>query len=687
MSAHEAAAAYIAEGWRIVPVAHGEKAPSDKGWPDNVYTAEHINGGNVGVILGPVSRGLVDVDLDAHWAMQLAPYYLPKTATFGHASKPGSHWLYYCEGLRSQRFSFERANKVELVELRGQNASSDRCGHQSVFPGSTHSSGEPIEWDDAGGSDEIATVERGALIWAATRLSVACVIVDGWVPGSQRNNKCRAWAAGLLALGWTPDEVRHTFQAVFDVAQVEDDQRAKDDGAVERTIEAFERGDKLLGFGSLVKDGLVDAKVVRRVETLARTPDTLAREAKLAQSNVGAELKTRIMREAQSVDALGELQDSAALLFKSAAETPGVSGAQENFFGRLLNMTEKAKKLEYVCESLCIAPGKVTAVVGYSGTSKGPFLNQLALCIASGKPFLGQPVARRKVAFFDFETGQLLDDRVWRLNNALGNDRQELASGEWIEVYHSQRLIDDAWLAAFRAGVEPGMVCFIDSYTSAVRGDMNESQYALMLWELGKISDAMNVTIVIAMHSRKKQSANKGSSLLEQVAGSGALSAAMQTAILLLRPDEDKPNVIGVRCGRAPEEPFAPFDLVWSDVQDPQTPSVLGQKWGLLAKRLEREAAVTLVEQTKTWEQEVKDIEAVLLSELAREYPKGLKCLVSDLTRAGNSRTRPIRRAAIRNMVQRGALLANFHWRTEVKNAKQVVWLPGVGAQAGFVQD
>jgi hypothetical protein len=208
-----------------------------------------------------------------------------------------------------------------------------------------------------------------------------------------------------------------------------------------------------------------------------------------------------------------------------------------------------------------------------------------------------------------------------------------------------------------------------------------------MLWELGKISDAMNVTIVIAMHSRKKQAANKGSSLLEQVAGSGALSAAMQTAILLLRPDEDKPNVIGVRCGRAPEEPFAPFDLIWDDVQDPQTPSVLGQKWGLLAKRLEREAVATLVEQTKTWEQEVKDIEAVLLAELAREYPKGLKCLVSDLTRAGNSRTRPIRRAAIRNMVQRGALLANFHWRTEVKNAKQVVWLPGVGAQAGFVQD
>ena len=684
MSAREAAAAYIAEGWRIVPVAHGEKAPSDKGWPENDYTAEHINGGNVGVILGHVSKDLVDVDLDAHWAMALAPHFLPKTATFGRASKRGSHWLYYCKGLRSQRFSFERANKVELVELRGQNSSSDRCGHQSVFPGSVHGSGESIEWDDNGGSDEIATVERGALIWAVTRLAVACVVADGWEPGSQRNNKARAWAAGLLGMQWAPDEVRHLFEAVFDVAGVEDDQRTKDEGAVERTIEAFERGERLLGFGSLVKDGLVDAKVVRRVETLARTPDALAREAKLAQSEVGAELRTRIMREAQSVDALGELQDSTALLFNAPVETPGVA---TNFFGRLLNMTEKAKKLEYVCESLCIAPGKVTAIVGYSGTSKGPFLNQLALCIASGKPFLGQPVARRKVAFFDFETGRLLDDRIWRLNNALGNDRQELASGEWIETYHSQRLIDDAWLDAFRSGVEPGMVCFLDSYTSAVRGDQNESQYALMLWELGKISDAMNVTIIVAMHSRKKQAANRGSSLLEQVAGSGALSAAMQTAILLVRPDEDKPNVIGVRCGRAPEEPFAPFDLVWNDVQDPTTSSVLGQKWGLLAKRLEREAAVTVAEVTRTWEQEVKETETTLLAELAREYPKGLKCLVSDLTRIGNSRTRPIRRAAIRNMVQRGALLANFHWRSEVRSAKQVVWLPGAGAQAGFTQD
>jgi hypothetical protein len=51
---------------------------------------------NVGIVLGPSSQGLTDVDLDCVEAIAIAPYILPRTeAIFGRASKRASHWLYY----------------------------------------------------------------------------------------------------------------------------------------------------------------------------------------------------------------------------------------------------------------------------------------------------------------------------------------------------------------------------------------------------------------------------------------------------------------------------------------------------------------------------------------------------------------------------------------------------------------
>lgn len=686
-AARDAATRYIEEGWRIVPIPAGEKNPALPGWPETEHALDSVTG-NVGVILGPVSKHLADVDLDSHFALALAPYFLPATATFGRAAKPRSHWLYYCEGLRSQRFTFERAGKVELVELRGQNASNDRCGHQSVFPGSTHATGESVEWD-ADGADEIAVVDRGVLIWATTRLATACAIADGWEPGTNRNNKARAWAAGLLQASWTEAEVVELFAAVFDVVGVEPDQHTKDTDAIRRTVEAFERGDTLTGFGTLAREGLVPEKVVRRVERLCRTPDTLAREAKIARSLVGEDIKLRLVREAQNTDALANLQDSTALLSGSPAGSPGVGS--ESFFGRSLNMQEKTKRVEYVCESLGIAPGKITVVAGYSGTSKGPFLNQLALCIASGKPFLGKPVAKRKVVFFDFETGStLLSQRLWRMNNALGIDRAALEPH--FDVFSSSRRIDDEWLVKFDEAVEPGMVCFIDSYTSAVTGNMNESEFAAVAWALGRISEERNVTIIVAMHSRKKQQGS-GGTLLESIAGHASLSAAAQTAILIDRPKEDQPHLIRVKCARAVEEPFSTFEIEWADVPEflgnehPTTPGerAMHGKWGLIAKRVEKEVAAAKV--AKAVVCDIVEMERDVLARMSAEYPGSLHALVSEITRSGRSDTRPLRRVAVRNLVERGVLLANFHWRDATRGQRQMVWLPGPKAEAGFAQN
>ena len=106
-TALEAARAYVARGWNPLPLPFKSKIPQDIGWQKRVIGEQdlprYFNGKpqNVGVVLGPTSSGLTDVDLDCREAIELAPHVLPKTgAIFGRHSAPASHWL-YCSQLAS----------------------------------------------------------------------------------------------------------------------------------------------------------------------------------------------------------------------------------------------------------------------------------------------------------------------------------------------------------------------------------------------------------------------------------------------------------------------------------------------------------------------------------------------------------------------------------------------------------
>jgi hypothetical protein len=97
----QTALGYLARGWAPIRVPYRSKSPGRKGWQNERHTREALanvfsNGaGNIGVLLGAPSGGLVDVDLDHPRAVALAPKFLPHTpARFGRASKPSSHWLY-----------------------------------------------------------------------------------------------------------------------------------------------------------------------------------------------------------------------------------------------------------------------------------------------------------------------------------------------------------------------------------------------------------------------------------------------------------------------------------------------------------------------------------------------------------------------------------------------------------------
>ena len=83
-------------------------------------------------------------------AIKLAPYFLPPTAaTFGRQSKPESHWLYLIDDPRlppQSSWWMNRKHKT-IIELRMGGGGK---GALTVFPGSTHESGERVEWVKAG---------------------------------------------------------------------------------------------------------------------------------------------------------------------------------------------------------------------------------------------------------------------------------------------------------------------------------------------------------------------------------------------------------------------------------------------------------------------------------------------------------------------------------------------------------
>jgi putative DNA primase/helicase len=193
---------YCRRGWAPIPVPFRRKAPILDEWQrlrladDRALTA-YFNGGpqNVGVLLGAPSGGLVDGDLDCPEALRLAPAFLPPThSRFGRASRRASHWLYLVTTpVETEKFSDPTAlddEKGMLVELRS-------TGAQTVFPGSVHESGEPIDWDEDGAQ---ARGDGATLRRAVATLAGACLLARHW-PAQGRRHEAALAAAGLLVRG------------------------------------------------------------------------------------------------------------------------------------------------------------------------------------------------------------------------------------------------------------------------------------------------------------------------------------------------------------------------------------------------------------------------------------------------------------------------------------------------------
>ncbi len=263
----EYASDYLQRGWLPLPIPHRSKNPNLKGWQNLILSASdlprYFNGKpqNIGVLLGSKSNGLTDIDLDSSEAVKIADFFLPETqAGFGRVSKPRSHRLYYCDESFYEKFNnpFLLASEDEeirktacIAEIRGKD------GLQTVFPGSTHETGEPIEWHNDG---EPTRIEAKELCRAVALLASAALVSTFWRNGIH-NQLTLSLCGALLRNGFNISDAKNFIRAVCAVSNDEEtSDRLK---AVDATAQKLKSSENVFGFPKLAE--LTDQKLVKTV--------------------------------------------------------------------------------------------------------------------------------------------------------------------------------------------------------------------------------------------------------------------------------------------------------------------------------------------------------------------------------------------------------------------------------------
>ena len=258
-----AALEYISRGLSPIPIPHRKKGPLIDAWQDLRVTADtalaYFNGArqNIGIILGLASGGLTDLDLDCPEAIAAAPYILPRTAIFGRATKPASHWVYRTNLHKTKdraAIKFMGSDKTGLIEVR---MGAGGLASQTVFPPSTHVSGEPIEWAGRGAS-EIAEVDGDELIQRARRLAAASELARSYPKIGGRHDAAFMLGGFLARCGFSPP-LAATFVEAVAAASLQPGDKRRDmartarDGAAARKPAGFPLLAETFGEGAAKK--------------------------------------------------------------------------------------------------------------------------------------------------------------------------------------------------------------------------------------------------------------------------------------------------------------------------------------------------------------------------------------------------------------------------------------------------
>lgn len=258
---------------------------------------------------------------------------------------------------------------------------------------------------------------------------------------------------------------------------------------------------------------------------------------------------------------------------RAAAVASAPAGEPFPALCRIEDWTAPIPERQYMFPALKLDQGKISVVGGFAGTGKGPFVNLMAVHRAAGLPLFGSPVRQGHVLFLDAETGEEAKRRLQRISAGLGLPAADVAPylhfGTLVPAQDPKMWM---WDLARAAEQWPDLLVVLDSYTSAMFASALESadpRYATLAHELGMFSRDKKALVVATMHAKKDVGA---AAALTDIAGTNALAAMTQTAVLLRRPSDKDEFAIEVSCARAPAGRFDPFVVRWEGVEpDPLT--------------------------------------------------------------------------------------------------------------------
>ena len=249
-----AASAYARAGLFVVPIPDRAKRPTLTDWQHLRLTEAdldaHFDGRpqNVGVLLG--ASGLADVDLDTPEAAALAAVLLPGTRTFGRPGNPSSHRIYRtAERRQTKRYQVRIDGKAETV-VEYRDLSRDGTPVQTVFPPSTHPSGEAITWDGPPG-EPFAEAGADDLFRRVRHLAGVAVLLRYYPRGAGGRHDAAGALASVLARSGVAE---HAVELVGAFAAFTGDDEADDRVRFARdTVEAVRQSRATTGAPSLVE--------------------------------------------------------------------------------------------------------------------------------------------------------------------------------------------------------------------------------------------------------------------------------------------------------------------------------------------------------------------------------------------------------------------------------------------------
>lgn len=212
---------------------------------------------NIGLQLGSLSNGLVDIDLDSPEAIKAAPFLLPATGMIhGRLSKPRSHYWYMCPTAGKTIKRIDPESRDSIIELR--------CTGQTVVPPSVHLSGERLAWE---AQQDPAEVEELPLLAAVDQVAAAATIAQRWKEGG-RDSLAMHLAGGLAHGGYDETAALSFIAAICCAAEDEEDYARS--RVVRDTYARFHKGEQVTGFPALSK--LLGEKVVAAVRGWLNLP-------------------------------------------------------------------------------------------------------------------------------------------------------------------------------------------------------------------------------------------------------------------------------------------------------------------------------------------------------------------------------------------------------------------------------